>query len=171
MAHAPDVLLLPVRPAFIWVSLAIALLVNLVPLGPMPARPDILALTLAFWAVHQPRRVGLGAAFVLGLVMDVHAGALLGQHALGYTLMMFAALVIQRRLLWYSAGSQALQILPVLVLSHAAGWLARAVAGDGWPDAWVWVAPLIEAVLWPLASWVLLAPQRRPPDPDENRPL
>jgi len=25
--------------------------------------------------------------------------------------------------------------------------------------------------LWPLASWMLLAPQRRPPDRDENRPL
>ncbi|MBF9267179.1 rod shape-determining protein MreD, partial [Acidovorax cattleyae] len=31
--------------------------------------------------------------------------------------------------------------------------------------------PAIEALLWPLASWVLLAPQRRPPDRDENRPL
>jgi rod shape-determining protein MreD len=26
-------------------------------------------------------------------------------------------------------------------------------------------------LLWPLASWVLLAPQRRPPDRDQNRPL
>jgi rod shape-determining protein MreD len=25
--------------------------------------------------------------------------------------------------------------------------------------------------LWPVASIVLLAPQRRAPDPDENRPL
>ncbi|MCX8520102.1 MAG: rod shape-determining protein MreD, partial [Rhodoferax sp.] len=27
------------------------------------------------------------------------------------------------------------------------------------------------ALLWPLASVLLLAPQRRAPDPDENRPL
>ena len=31
--------------------------------------------------------------------------------------------------------------------------------------------PLLEALQWPLASWALLAPQRRPPDPDGNRPL
>ena len=33
------------------------------------------------------------------------------------------------------------------------------------------LAPVFEALLWPLVTWVLLAPQRRPPDPDENRPL
>ena len=27
------------------------------------------------------------------------------------------------------------------------------------------------ALLWPLATWCLLAPQRRPPDPDKHRPL
>jgi rod shape-determining protein MreD len=28
-----------------------------------------------------------------------------------------------------------------------------------------------EALLWPVISWMLLAPQRRAPDPDDNRPL
>jgi rod shape-determining protein MreD len=35
--------------------------------------------------VHQPLRVGIGAAFFFGLAMDVHQAALLGQHALAYT--------------------------------------------------------------------------------------
>jgi len=26
-------------------------------------------------------------------------------------------------------------------------------------------------LLWPVISWMLLAPQRRAPDPDDNRPL
>jgi rod shape-determining protein MreD len=30
---------------------------------------------------------------------------------------------------------------------------------------------MFEAILWPVLSVVLLAPQRRAPDPDENRPL
>jgi len=33
------------------------------------------------------------------------------------------------------------------------------------------LAPLLETLIWPLASGLLLAPQRRPPDQDENRPL
>jgi rod shape-determining protein MreD len=38
----------------------------------------------------------------------------------------------------------------------------------GWP---MFFAPMIEACLWPMVSIILLAPQRRAPDPDENRPL
>ena len=38
----------------------------------------------------------------------------------------------------------------------------------GWP---ILVAPVIEAALWPLFTVILLAPQRRAPDPDANRPL
>ncbi|NBW55413.1 MAG: rod shape-determining protein MreD, partial [Betaproteobacteria bacterium] len=32
-------------------------------------------------------------------------------------------------------------------------------------------APLIQAMLWPVVSVLLLAPQRRAPDPDKHRPL
>ena len=69
-------LLLPANPVFIWTSLLLALLVNMLPLGRTPWMPDLLALVLVFWSVHQPLRVGIGVAFVFGLAMDVHqAGA------------------------------------------------------------------------------------------------
>jgi rod shape-determining protein MreD len=48
--------------------------------------------------------------------------------------------------------------------------LSLLVGGD-WPGWWALLAPVIEALLWPLVSLLLLAPQRRAPDPDENRPL
>jgi rod shape-determining protein MreD len=35
----------------------------------------------------------------------------------------------------------------------------------------VFLAPLLEVLLWPVVSVILLVPQRRAPDPDENRPL
>jgi rod shape-determining protein MreD len=47
----------------------------------------------------------------------------------------------------------------------------RLIAGDQFPGWNLFLAPLIEAALWPLASLLLLAPQRRAPDPDQNRPL
>jgi rod shape-determining protein MreD len=67
--------------------------------------------------------------------------------------------------------SQALQVLPLFALAHAIELLLRLVSGGIFPGWWVFLAPLLEAALWPLASWVLLAPQRRPPDSDQNRPL
>jgi len=32
------------------------------------------------------------------------------------------------------------------------------------------LAPLLEALLWPLVSWMLLAPQRRSVDASDKRP-
>ena len=164
-------LLLPVNPVFLWLSLLIAFAFNLVPLGRQPAMPDLLALTLVFWNVHQPRRVGVGVAFVFGLLMDVHQGALLGQHALAYTLLSFFAITIHRRLLWFSVPSQALQVLPLFVAAHAVALLVRVASGGMFPGWSMVFAPLIEALLWLPVTIILLAPQRRPPDPDENRPL
>lgn len=164
-------LLMPVNPLFIAVSLAVGLAINMVPLGRLVWTPDLLMLLLVFWGVHQPLRIGMGVAFVLGLCMDVSQSALLGQHALSYTVLSFAAIAIHRRLLWFSVPSQALQVLPLFALAHAIELLLRMSSGGIFPGMWSFAAPLLEALLWPLASWVLLAPQRRPPDRDQNRPL
>ena len=164
-------LLLPANPVFIWTSLVLALLCNMLPLGRAPWMPDLLALVLVFWSVHQPLRVGIGLAFVFGLAMDVHQTSLLGQHAFSYTMLSFLAALIQRRLLWFKVPLQALQVLPLFVAAHAAELVLRLLGGGIFPGWIVLVAPLAEALLWPLASVLLLAPQLRAPDPDENRPL
>jgi len=164
-------LLLPVNPTFIWGSLAVALLLNMIPLGRMAWMPDLLALVIVFWSVHQPARIGIGAAFVFGLLMDVHQAAMLGQHALSYTSLAFLATMIHRRLLWYPVLSQALQLLPLFALSHLIELAIRLIGGGVFPGWTLLIAPLAEAALWPLASVVLLAPQRRTPEPDANRPL
>lgn len=166
-----DHLLLPANPLWIWGSLIVAFALNLVPLGRAPAMPDFLAVALVFWSVHQPRRVGIGAAFVFGVVMDVHDGALLGQHALAYSLLSFFAITIHRRLLWFEVPSQAVQIFPLFLAANLVSLAVRMLAGGMFPGWTLLLAPVAEALLWPVASWLLLAPQRRPPDPDENRPL
>ena len=165
------VILRPVNPVFIWVSLVAALVLNMFPWGRSPFVPDFLAVALVFWNVHQPRRVGIAAAFVFGLLMDVHDGAVLGQHALAYTLLSFFAVTVHRRLLWFSVPSQALQILPLFLAAHAVAMLVRVVSGGMFPGWELLLAPVIEALLWPVVTVLLLAPQRRAPDPDQNRPL
>lgn len=164
-------LLLPANPVFIWGSLVLALLANSLPLGRAPWIPDFLALGLVFWSVHQPLRVGIGAAFAFGIAMDVQQSALLGQHALAYTALSYFAITIHRRLLWFSVPSQAVQVLPLFVAAHAIQLLVRMLAGGTFPGWTVFLTPFIEALLWPVVSVVLLLPQQRAHDPDENRPL
>lgn len=171
MPRGSDQLLLPVNPLFIGFTLLFALVLNMVPLGRNAAMPDLLALVLVFWTVHQPLRVGVGQGFFFGLLMDAHSGALMGQHALAYTLMGFIAIMLHRRLLWFPVMAQALQILPLFVAATLVSLAVRMMAGGMFPGWELLAAPVIQSLLWPVATWLLLAPQRRAPDPDENRPL
>ena len=164
-------LLLPANPLFIWFSLLVAMMVNMLPVGRLAWMPDFLALVLVFWSVHQPRRVGITTAFLFGLAVDVHQASLLGQHALAYTTLSYFAITIHRRLLWFSVPSQAVQVLPLFVAAHAIEMAIRMLAGGAYPGSTILLAPVLEAALWPVVSVLLLLPQRRAPDPDENRPL
>ena len=168
-------LLLPANPFFIYGTLLVALLLNMLQnigfWGRAAWVPDLLALVLVFWSVHQPLRVGIGAAFVFGLFMDVHQGGLLGANALAYTVLSFFAITIHRRLLWFSVPSQALQVLPLFVAAQIIALGAKMLAGGSFPGFTMFLAPVVQSVLWPVASVLLLVPQRRAPDPDANRPL
>jgi len=168
-------LLLPANPLFVALTLVIALLINMLVnislVGNAAWMPDFLALVLVFWCAHQPRIVGIGIAFFLGVVTDVHQSALLGQHALTYTALGFLAAVIERRLLWFTVPSQAMQVLPLFLAAHAMELVVRMMSGALFPGWTIFLAPVLEAMLWPLVSVILLAPQRRAPDPDDTRPL
>jgi len=79
--------------------------------------------------------------------------------------------MMHRRLLWYPLFSQSLQVLPLFALAHVLALGVRMIGGGIFPGWGVLLAPIIEAALWPVASMLLLAPQRRAPEPDANRPL
>ena len=168
-------LLLPANPLFIWTSLLVALLLNMLQnvgfWGRSAWVPDLLALVLVFWSVHQPLRVGIGAAFVVGLCLDVHQAGLLGAHALAYVVLSFLAITIHRRLLWFSVPSQAAQLFPLFLMAQLIELAAQMFSGGAFPGWPMFMAPLLQAVLWPVVSVLLLVPQRRAPDPDANRPL
>lgn len=165
-------LLLPANPRFIALTLVVGLLTNML-LGLTGWRwlPDVLAIVVVFWNVYQPRRVGLVLPFVLGLALDVHESALLGQNALSYVVLSSMAIAVQRRLLWFPLREQALQIAPLFVIASLLEWATRLIVQDAWPHWSQLFAPLMQAALWPLIGALLLAPQRRAVDPDNIRPL
>lgn len=171
LGYQPQYLLRPARPAFIWASLFAALLVNLLPWGRALLVPDVLAIALVFWNIHQPRRVGIGAAFAFGLMMDVHEGALFGEHALAYTLISYGAITLHRRILWFPLVAQVLYVLPLLLIAQVASLAIRTWVGGTWPGWMYFGESAVGALLWPVISWMLLAPQRRPIDRDATRPL
>jgi rod shape-determining protein MreD len=116
---------------------------------------------LAFWCVRQPRLVGLGVAWSLGLLSDAGNGVLLGQHALAYSVLAFLSIMLSRRILWFGAGLQALHVALLLIVAQGVVVLVRLAAGAQFPGWAILIGPLAGACLWPTLSWVLLLPQRR----------
>jgi rod shape-determining protein MreD len=166
-----EYLLLPANRAFIAFSLTLALVLNILPWGRAMWVPDFLALTLVFWNIHQPRKVGIGIAFLLGLVMDVHEASLLGEHALVYSIVSYGAISLHRRVMFFGPGGQMLHLLPLFLLAQIVALLVRLALGAPLPGWSVFVPSLSATLLWPLADRILLAPQRRVVELDENRPI
>ena len=135
-------ILLPVRPAYIALTLLGALMLNLLPLTgwALAVRPDFVALALLYWGIHQPRKIGFFPAWLLGLAMDVADGSLFGQHALAYSAMMFAAIFLHRRVSMFDLRHQMLHVL-VILLADAAD-RARRAGGGGRRTARLVVFPL-----------------------------
>ena len=165
----PQHILLPVRLKTIVASFALALVLDFLPWPDMRLAPEFVALVLTFWCVRQPRLVGLGVGWTLGLLVDAGNGVLLGQHALAYSLLAFLAISFSRRILWFGLLQQALHVAALLVFTQGVTVLVRLAAGAELPGWSVLVGPVIGAALWPVVSYVLLIPQRRPVEPEEPR--
>jgi rod shape-determining protein MreD len=154
-------ILRPARASTIAASFAIALLLNFLPWKDLRLVPDFVALVLTFWCVRQPRVVGLGVAWSVGLLVDAGNGVLLGQHALAYSLLAFVAIWLSRRILWFGPMLQALHVALMLAVAQSVVLVVRIAAGDPFPGWAIYVGPLAGAVLWPMVSWLLVLPQRR----------
>lgn len=153
---------------FIWTTVLLMWLISLLPWRMWQPAPDILLLVIAFWCLHEPRRINMAVAFLFGLLMDVHDAGLLGEQALAYTLVAYGTQLLSRRILRFNVVIQAIHLTPVFILAEAIARLAHAwLAGEwaGW--AWLWSA-LFTVALWPLADVLLLMPQRRLDDADAN---
>jgi rod shape-determining protein MreD len=164
-------ILLPVKAWFIWLSLAAALMLNLLPPARIVGYPDWVALTLAFWCMREPRRVNIGTAWMFGFLMDISDAALLGQHALCYAVLAYFTVLLSRRLQWFPLVQQALHILPLMLGTQILMFAVSRVAGGMLPGWDYFLSSFTSALLWPVVSVILLSPQRRPENVDQTRPI
>src|ERR1041384_3457349 len=104
MVPSNSSILMPVRVSTIIASFALALFMNFLPWRDLRLMPDFVALTLCFWCIRQPRLVGLGIGWMLGLLTDAGNGVLLGQHALAYSLLAFLAVWLWRCIRWFGSS-------------------------------------------------------------------
>ncbi len=162
-------LLAPAKVGFVALSVIVALVFNLLPWRDLRGVPDLVALVITFWAIHQPRFMGIGIPFLVGLLMDAANGVLFGQHALAYAVLAFLANALHRRLLWFPAWAQAIHVLVLFMLAQVLMLFVRMFAGSTFPGWSYFLGSVVAAALWPMATFVLLAPQRAAQTEDEAR--
>ena len=167
-AVSPQEILLPVKPAFIAFTLIAALLVNLLPWSGwlLAVKPDFVALTVLYWCILQPRKVGFAAAWLLGLMMDVADGSLFGQHALAYSVLAFAGIVLHRRVLMFTMQDQILHVIPLLLVNDLIVLAIRKLAGGEFPGFSYFAGSFVAGALWPALCFLLKLPQQPTSDPD-----
>ncbi len=166
-AQGPE-LLLPVKGGFILFTILAGLTLNLLPLPELLVllRPDFLLLVLLYWIVYHPMRVNIGAAWLMGLVVDVAYGNLLGQYALAYALTAFVCLALRRRVLMFPLWQQTFHILPLLLLAQTIVLLIKLSSGAPWPGPILYLSSAFGAVLWLWLPPLLQIPQRKQPNSD-----
>jgi len=167
---SPEEILKPAKAGFIAFTLLAALMINLLPWAGwgLLVRPDFVALVLLYWCIDQPRKVGFGIAWLLGILMDVSDGSLFGQHALAYTIVAYAGIALHRRVQRFSITPQALHVVPLLLLNDAIVLLIRLFAGSDFPGYWYFFGSVVGGLLWPALSFLLKLPQRPRTDPDNE---
>jgi len=165
--EGPEILR-PARWTYIALTLALALGANLVALPGMAQvlRPDLLALTLIYWVVYHPRRLGFLPAWTLGLIMDVANGSLFGEHALAYAVLMYLSILLYRRIVMFGMIQQMLHVLTILLASQAVMLAVRSAAGADFPGIAYFVPSFLGAILWPALFALIRMPLRPRPGAD-----
>lgn len=132
------------------VSLLLALLLGLVPLPDtlQPLRPYWLALVLAYWVLEEPEKIGLGVAFMLGLIADLAFGGLIGEQAMRLVILAFILDRFRPRMRFFPLSQQAVAVGVLLLNDRVVSLVIHVVLGAVQLPWIYWVAPALGMLLW-----------------------
>jgi len=147
----------------ILITFLISLLVTLMPLPDWarPFRPQWYTLVLIYWAMAHPERIGVGAAWMLGLVVDVMTESLPGQHALTLSLVAYIVVKLHAQIRVFPLWQQSVTVMALLFLEPLIATWAMGITHQPPPPAPYWFTPLIGMLLWPWIYIILRDVRRR----------
>ena len=145
------------------VTVIAAFMLAIMPLPEWAAafRPDWVTLVLIYWVLAYPSYIGVGMAWLAGLLLDVSYGTLMGQHAIGMVLVIYVIHIQHQRLRVASLLQQAIVIFFLLLLKQLLTLWVDGMLGRA-PGDWLYFMPTITStVLWPWTYLVLRDLQKK----------
>lgn len=117
--------------------------------------PYWVVMVVIYWVMALPQRIGVGIAWIAGLVLDVAVGTLLGQHALALAVVAYMTLNLHQRLRVFPLWQQAIVVFFFCVMYSVINLWVRGITGTA-PALWTVLLPsFTTALLWPLGFVVL----------------
>lgn len=143
-------------------SFVLALALTIVPLPGVVEmfRPEWVTITLIYWCMALPARIGVGIGWLLGLLLDVLRDTLIGQYALALALVAFLTLHLHQRIRVFPLWQQSLSIFVLVMLENLIVLWIKGLTGNS-PDFWsILPSAFTTMLVWPL-MYLLLRQVRR----------
>ena len=139
----------------IFLTIIAAVLLSLLPLPAvlLPFKPYWVAMVVIYWSLETHDIIGLGSAFLIGLILDTLSGSLMGLHALSLVVMVFLVQRFRSRLRFFPPWQQALSVLGLLVNDRIILIWITVLLGESLPTWKYWLPPLVGMAIWP---WLFL---------------
>ena len=142
--------------ALFWLTVIAAMALSLLP-WPAWLEPYWAAMVLIYWGLEVRGLGRLGAAFAIGLGLDILLASQLGQHALSLVIIVYIIERFRSRIRFFPAWQQAMIVGLILLNDKIVLLWVLWLRGELWPGWAYWVPPLIAALLWP---WLFLGLDR-----------
>jgi rod shape-determining protein MreD len=142
-------------------ALALTLAVWQLPDAWAPFWPRWAVLVTIYWCLALPHRIGIGIAWVVGLLLDVLAGTMLGEHALALALVAFLVVKLHLQVRAFPLWQQTLTVALLIVLYQLIlYWIDGAIGLPARPLA-RWLPVLTSLLVWPWLMSLLRHLRRR----------
>lgn len=143
-----------------WVILASFFVAYVLAVVPMPlwlqwARPEWVALTMIYWAIALPHRVGILTGLALGVGLDALEGAALGQNAFALVVVALLCLTLYQRLRVFSLWQQAGTVFVLIGINQLVCQWVQNLDGVGARSLLFLLPAVSSALLWPLVLHLL----------------
>ena len=118
-------------------------------------RPEWLALTLIYWTIALPHRVGIMTGLLLGVGLDVLEGAVLGQNAFALVVVALLSLTLYQRLRVYGLWQQAGVVFVLIGINQLICQWVQNLQGVGARSLLFLLPAFSSALLWPVVLHTL----------------
>ena len=141
----------------ICISLILAFVLMIIPLPhwAIAYRPAWVLLVVLYWALVLPHRVGVGIAWINGLLLDSLQGTLLGENALCFAILAYMTLKLHRQIRMLSLPLQSLVILILLLFNQILLFWLQGLQGQFVSVQWFFGVIITSSFLWPWVFMVL----------------